>query len=153
MSWLSSTRSGRTIHLENELMDVNVIPVPEPVVHISGTSDISREYEDFKLGVRIFADVHIVMTTGSPTGNGNNIFCLFCFVFAQFYKRLSPFFSLPIQANQSTASRTGWITAPSRYRHPSTLTTRPLTFLTIYYVNWPFWAKSLLTVSSFPERK
>ena len=51
-------------------MDVNVIPVPEPVVHISGTSDISREYEDFKLGVRIFADVHIVMTTGSPSGNG-----------------------------------------------------------------------------------
>jgi len=66
-------RSGRTIHLENELMDVNVIPVPEPVVHISGTSDISREYEDFKLGVRIFADVHIVMTTGSPTGNGEPV--------------------------------------------------------------------------------
>lgn len=65
--------SGRTIHLENELMDVNVIPVPEPVVHISGTSDISREYEDFKLGVRIFADVHIVMTTGSPTGNGEPV--------------------------------------------------------------------------------
>jgi len=64
---------GRTIHLENELMDVNVIPVPEPVVHISGTSDISREYEDFKLGVRIFADVHIVMTTGSPTGNGEPV--------------------------------------------------------------------------------
>ena len=55
-------------------MDVNVIPVPEPVVHISGTSDISREYEDFKLGVRIFADVHIVMTTGSPTGNGKSFF-------------------------------------------------------------------------------
>ena len=55
-------------------MDVNVIPVPEPVVHISGTSDISREYEDFKLGVRIFADVHIVMTTGSPTGNGKSWF-------------------------------------------------------------------------------
>jgi len=66
-------KSGRTIHLENELMDVNVIPVPEPVVHISGTSDISREYEDFKLGVRIFADVHIVMTTGSPTGNGEPV--------------------------------------------------------------------------------
>jgi len=64
---------GRTIHLENELMDVNVIPVPEPVVHISGTADISREYEDFKLGVRIFADVHIVMTTGSPTGTGEPV--------------------------------------------------------------------------------
>ena len=55
-------------------MDVNVIPVPEPVVHISGTADISREYEDFKLGVRIFADVHIVMTTGSPTGTGKKGF-------------------------------------------------------------------------------
>ena len=54
-------------------MDVNVIPVPEPVVHISGTSDISREYEDFKLGVRIFADVHIVMTTGSPIGSGEPV--------------------------------------------------------------------------------
>ena len=78
---LSPDSGGRTIHLENELMDVNVIPVPEPVVHISGTSDISREYEDFKLGVRIFADVHIVMTTGSPTGNGNfnheNAKCIF----------------------------------------------------------------------------
>lgn len=65
-------RSGRTIHLENELTDVNVIPVPEPVVHISGTSNISREYEDFKLGVRIFTDVHIVMTTGSPSGTGKS---------------------------------------------------------------------------------
>jgi hypothetical protein len=72
---------GRTIHLENEHMDVNVIPVPEPVVRISGTSDISREYEDFKLGVRIFADVHIVMTTGSPSGNGNynRYFLSICF--------------------------------------------------------------------------
>ena len=58
-------------------MDVNVIPVPEPVVHISGTSDISREYEDFKLGVRIFADIHIVMTTGSPTGSGKSFFLIF----------------------------------------------------------------------------
>lgn len=66
-------KTGRTIHLEKEVMDVNVIPVPEPVVHISGTSDISREYEDFKLGVRIFADVHIVMTTGSPTGTGEPV--------------------------------------------------------------------------------
>lgn len=61
-------KDGRTIHLETQHLDVNVIPVPEPVVRITGTDDISREYEDFKLGVRIFADVHIVMTTGSSTG-------------------------------------------------------------------------------------
>ena len=64
-------------------MDVNVIPVPEPVVHISGTSDISREYEDFKLGVRIFADVHIVMTTGSPTGNGKSFFWILARFFTE----------------------------------------------------------------------
>ena len=52
-------RSGRTIHLENELMDVNVIPVPEPVVHISGTSDISREYEDFKLGTWFMSTLYL----------------------------------------------------------------------------------------------
>lgn len=58
-------RDGRTIHLEEQRLDVDVIPIPEPNIVISGTQDISREYEDFKLGVRIFADVHIVMAAGS----------------------------------------------------------------------------------------
>ena len=39
--------------------------VQEPTIQVSGTKSISREYDDFKLGVRIFADVHITMTTGS----------------------------------------------------------------------------------------
>merc|ERR1719322_2372017 len=58
----------KTIHLEDERVDVDVISVPEPTIRISGTDDISRDYEDFKLGVRIFADVHILMTTSSSSG-------------------------------------------------------------------------------------
>ncbi len=49
---------------------VTVAPTQEPKIDITGTRDIDREYEDFKLGVRIFADVHIVMTTGSPENGG-----------------------------------------------------------------------------------
>ena len=71
MVHLSTTlhcKSGKTIHLEDDGLDVNVVPVPEPNIEITGTQNIARDYEDFKLGVRIFADVHIVMTTGSSTG-------------------------------------------------------------------------------------
>ena len=54
--------------IQEERVDVDVISVPEPTIRISGTDDISRDYEDFKLGVRIFADVHILMTTSSSSG-------------------------------------------------------------------------------------
>ena len=60
--------TGKTIHLEDDGLDVDVVPVPEPTIEISGTENIARDYEDFKLGVRIFADVHILMTTGSSNG-------------------------------------------------------------------------------------
>ena len=30
-------------------MDVDVLPVPEPTIDISGTEDVSREYEDFRV--------------------------------------------------------------------------------------------------------
>ena len=33
---------------------------------------MSRDYDDFKLGVRIFADVHIAMTTGGGGGDTNS---------------------------------------------------------------------------------
>ena len=66
-------RDGKTIHLEGQRIDVDVIPVPEPNIEISGTEDISREYTDFKLGVRVFADVRIVMTTGSSSGGGEPV--------------------------------------------------------------------------------
>ena len=60
---------GHVMHLREQKSFVNVIEVPEPKIDIKGTADIKREYDDFKLGVRIFADVHILMTTGSA-GNG-----------------------------------------------------------------------------------
>ena len=69
--------SGKTIHLEDDGLDVNVVPVPEPNIEITGTQNIARDYEDFKLGVRIFADVHIVMTTGSSTGGKASFSSLF----------------------------------------------------------------------------
>ena len=69
--------SGKTIHLEDDGLDVNVVPVPEPNIEITGTQNIARDYEDFKLGVRIFADVHIVMTTGSSTGGKESFYRLF----------------------------------------------------------------------------
>ncbi len=63
-------RDGRTMPLPDRRSTVTVAPTQEPKIDITGTRDIDREYEDFKLGVRIFADVHIVMTTGSPENGG-----------------------------------------------------------------------------------
>lgn len=56
---------GKTVVMPKQTAIVNVVAVQEPTIQISGTKSISREHEDFKLGVRVFADVHIVMTTGS----------------------------------------------------------------------------------------
>ena len=64
------------LFLQDERVDVDVISVPEPTIQISGTNDISRDYEDFKLGVRIFADVHILMTTSSSSGGKALIFII-----------------------------------------------------------------------------
>ena len=66
--WLSNRSYLILDFLQDERVDVDVISVPEPTIQISGTDDISRDYEDFKLGVRIFADVHILMTTSSSSG-------------------------------------------------------------------------------------
>ncbi len=65
-------RDGRVLALSDRRSTVSVAPTQEPKIEIGGTDDIDREYDDFKLGVRIFADVHIVMTTGdSGVGGGN----------------------------------------------------------------------------------
>ena len=68
------------LFLQDERVDVDVISVPEPTIQISGTNDISRDYEDFKLGVRIFADVHILMTTSSSSGGKILINLFFHFI-------------------------------------------------------------------------
>jgi len=39
-----------------------VLPVPQPTISLEATKNISRGYEDFKDGVRVFADVRISMS-------------------------------------------------------------------------------------------
>lgn len=61
----------KEITIEDHKSAVRVEAIDEPKIEITGTNELARDYEDFKLGVRIFADLHIVMTTG-PVGNGNS---------------------------------------------------------------------------------
>ena len=42
------------------LSSILVLPVPQPIISISGTENMSREYDSFKKGVRVFADVKII---------------------------------------------------------------------------------------------
>lgn len=58
-------KDGSSMALMDHKATIDVMPVPEPKIDIVGTSEIARDYDDFKLGVRIFTDVHIVMTSGS----------------------------------------------------------------------------------------
>ncbi|KAK6634850.1 hypothetical protein RUM44_000097 [Polyplax serrata] len=44
---------------------VMVLQPQTPTIEINGTSNIAREYEDFREGVRVFTDVHI--TVGTPS--------------------------------------------------------------------------------------
>ena len=74
--------------MQDERVDVDVISVPEPTIQISGTDDISRDYEDFKLGVRIFADVHILMTTSSSSGGKTLINLFFQLIQASNYSNI-----------------------------------------------------------------
>lgn len=41
-----------------------VLPVPQPTININGTDNVAREYEAFKRGVRIFADLRISVSRG-----------------------------------------------------------------------------------------
>ncbi len=61
---------GRTLSVPEQSSFVNVVAVPEPKIEITGSDDLQREYDDFKMGVRLFAGVNIVMTTGSDNDAG-----------------------------------------------------------------------------------
>ena len=36
-----------------------VLPVPRPTITLAGSRNLSRGYEDFKRGVRIFSDIRL----------------------------------------------------------------------------------------------
>ena len=44
------------------LSSILVLPVPQPIISISGTENMSREYDSFKKGVRVFADIKVIAT-------------------------------------------------------------------------------------------
>ena len=41
---------------------VLVLPLPQPVISLAGTETMARDYEAFKNGVRVFADLKILAT-------------------------------------------------------------------------------------------
>lgn len=45
---------------------VMVLQPQEPTISINGTSNLARDYEDFRQGVRVFTDVHV--TVGAANG-------------------------------------------------------------------------------------
>merc|ERR1711936_986108 len=46
-----------------------VLSVPQPTIAITGTANISRTYQAFKRGVRVFADLRIEVSKGSEEGD------------------------------------------------------------------------------------
>lgn len=53
-----------------------VLPPQKPTIEINGTSNLPRDYEDFRLGVRVFSDVRITISSDRDDNeewrNGNN---------------------------------------------------------------------------------
>ena len=49
------------------LSSILVLSVPQPVITITGTENMSREYESFKKGVRIFADIKVITSRDQET--------------------------------------------------------------------------------------
>lgn len=41
---------------------IQVLQPQQPTIEVNGTGNVAREYEDFRLGVRVFTDVHITVT-------------------------------------------------------------------------------------------
>jgi len=40
-----------------------VLPPQKPTIEINGTSNLPRDYEDFRLGVRVFSDVRVTISS------------------------------------------------------------------------------------------
>jgi len=56
---------GTTRIVPSAVSGILVLSVPQPTITISGTENISRVYEAFKRGVRIFSDLRISVSKGS----------------------------------------------------------------------------------------
>ncbi|XP_071748140.1 calsyntenin-1 isoform X8 [Lepeophtheirus salmonis] len=67
------SNNNKTILLSNQKTEINIISVPEPTIKIVGTDNFFREYNDFKLGVRILADLHIIISSNGAYSNNNKM--------------------------------------------------------------------------------
>ena len=57
---------GRPVKVPSVESYIMVLQPQQPSIDINGTGNVPREYEDFRLGVRVFTDVHI--TVGQVKG-------------------------------------------------------------------------------------
>ena len=53
-------RDGTRRQVPLALSSILVLAVPQPIITITGTENMSREYESFKKGVRILADIKVI---------------------------------------------------------------------------------------------
>ncbi|CAG7821415.1 unnamed protein product [Allacma fusca] len=55
--------SSKTIKIIPSDSFVMVLPPQKPTIEINGTSNLPRDYEDFRLGVRVFSDVRVTISS------------------------------------------------------------------------------------------
>ena len=68
ISTLVTCRDGSERRVPSTVSVVNVMTVPQPILTLSGSDNVSKEYEEFKAGVRIFSDLKISVSQTSGRG-------------------------------------------------------------------------------------
>ena len=53
-----------------------VLPPQKPTIEINGTSNLPRDYEDFRLGVRVFSDVRVTISSDGEDEEWRNGKCV-----------------------------------------------------------------------------
>ncbi|XP_059490365.1 calsyntenin-1 isoform X2 [Neocloeon triangulifer] len=62
ISTIITCERGRPVKVPAVESYIQVLQPQQPTIEVNGTGNIAREYEDFRLGVRVFTDVHITVT-------------------------------------------------------------------------------------------
>jgi hypothetical protein len=56
---IDACADGTRLEVPAAVSRVLVLPVPRPTITLAGSTNLSRGYEDFKRGVRIFSDLRL----------------------------------------------------------------------------------------------
>ena len=65
VSTIVTCRDGMEKMVPSAVSGVMVMTVPQPIITISGAENVSKEYDQFKAGVRVFADLKISVSRNS----------------------------------------------------------------------------------------